>query len=285
MDLAFDFCSRLTAVPSPEPIAVRSPAMPISMSFEQIDQHRVIERERALRERLLAEHDQPHHVVRPPLDELAHHVLDHLEPVAAALDRPIGVEVERLHAARGVHHQHDVDALARHLGELAAGLWPRHGGDQQSDRRQAQRAHGAAQPERPRLPDPPRLGQGREPDRRGAAAAAPPPRQQRTRAPPTARRAERGSTAARDPRSSPRPNFDGPAHAASRAAGSTAAGSTRPAGSPRRSAEPSRGWRRSRRAAGGAPRTSPRRCRRGRRADRRRAPRRDRGSRGDRATP
>ena len=134
----------------------------------------VIEGQRALGERLVAEDDHADLVVLALLDEPLDHRLRHLQAVAAPVDRAIGVQVQRLHAARGVEHQDDVDALGLHLGLTPAGLRPRQAEDQQRHRQQPQPLDQPAQEQGARRPQPLERPGGGEAHRRRAA----PPGQQ-----------------------------------------------------------------------------------------------------------
>ena len=75
---------------------------------------------------LLPEHHHADAVVFAALDKIIHHALHDLKarhPVAALL------EIKRLHAARGVKAQHDINALGGDLGRLNARLGPGKGQD------------------------------------------------------------------------------------------------------------------------------------------------------------
>ena len=92
----------------------------------------VVQRQRAQREGAPGEGNQAHAVALQPGDEVE-------DPEPRAL-QPVGREILRQHAARGVHGEEDVDALALHLPPLVAPLRPGDGGESKQHRQQPQPA-------------------------------------------------------------------------------------------------------------------------------------------------
>ena len=92
----------------------------------------VIERQRAQRERASGERDQA--------DAVAFQVGNEVDDPEPRAFEPVRSQVVRQHAARGVHGEEDVDALALHLAPLVALLRAGDGGEDQQHRDQPQAA-------------------------------------------------------------------------------------------------------------------------------------------------
>ena len=107
----------------------------------------MVEGERADKVGASCESDHSDPVVRPRLDELTGHFLDHIESVRAR--RPDRV-ILRHHGARDIEHQHDVDAARLHPLDRAAELGTRQRHDQAGhcpvDERRKHRARAGAAP-------------------------------------------------------------------------------------------------------------------------------------------
>ena len=103
---------------------------------------------------------QPDFVIGPLLDELADDVLDHFEPVGGLA---IQGEVHRLHGARDVHCEEDIDAAGFDIGGAPAEPWAGEREDEQAQRQQHRQQAEAADPRA-------WLGAGAEGIRRGGQA-------------------------------------------------------------------------------------------------------------------
>jgi hypothetical protein len=174
MILLLDWRSRrrLTPAMRPEPIAAAEVE-----PFEVREQELVVECQRPGEIRAARERDQPDAVGGALEDELLHRVLREREAIDA-LPARVG-EVLRLHAAREVHGDDDVNAAGRNLRLALAKLRSREREEEQRQRQPPQRAEEGSGPRLNLASQPAHELHGRVEEGRLEVAPALEPRQQR----------------------------------------------------------------------------------------------------------